>query len=361
MPGFPSISNDVMRWLALLVATLVISVGFFRMTSGLLVPLVLAAIVGAISRPMNQWIARHLGGRIALSSAISLLMLAALVFIPLMGLLTLAVSQAAALLDGLETLATRVEKTEWDRALPSWLPFEGTLQDVYDKALESIGTIAREAAGFFVTSVSVVTIGAATFFLHFFVFLYALFFFLQMDTPVILQILRFSGLRHKTQVLLNERIVSVSRATIKGTLMIALIQGSMGGISFALASIDGAAFWAVVMMVLAMLPGFGAPFGVVCGAIYLGVEGQYIAAIVMLAWATVISVIDNLLRPTLVGRDAQLHDLIILVSTLGGLGMFGATGLILGPVLAGLFVAIWQTLAETMGETNLPEQETPDA
>lgn len=361
MPGFPSISTDVMRWLALLVATLLISVGFFMMTSGLLIPLALAAIVGAIFRPFNAWLIRMLGGRVALSSAICLLILAGVVFIPLLGLLTLAVSQAAAMLDGLEALASRVETTELDRALPQWLPFEGTLQDVYDKALDSIGTIAREGARFFVTSVSAVTIGAATFFLHFFVFLYALFFFLQMDTPVIVQMLRFSGLRQSTQVLLNERIVSVSRATIKGTFMIALIQGSMGGVSFALAGIDGVAFWAVVMMVLAMLPGFGAPFGVVCGAVYLGINDQYVTAIAMLAWAGVISVIDNLLRPTLVGRDAQLHDLIILISTLGGLGMFGASGLVLGPVLAGLFVAIWRTLAETMNKPDVTDDEPQNA
>lgn len=358
MPNKPPISTDFMRWMALLVATLVISIGFFQMTAGLLIPLILAAIVGAIARPMNMWLARHLGGRIGLSSGLTLIILAVAVFAPLSGLLTMAVSQAGAMMDGLENLANRVESAELNQELPSWLPFEGTLKDLYEKAIESFGTIARSAASFFVSSVSAITIGATVFFLHFFVFMYALFFFLQMETSVIVQVLRYSGLPEETQKLLNERIVSVSRATIKGTFMIAFIQGSMGGVSFAVAGIDGAVFWAVVMMVLAMLPGFGAPFGIICGSIFLATQSDYVGAVGLLLWAGVVSVIDNLLRPTLVGRDARLHDLVILISTLGGLGMFGASGLVLGPVLAGLFVSIWSTLAETMGASHVSKTET---
>ncbi len=361
MPDDSRISADGLRWLALLVATAAISLGFFHMTAGLLIPLVLAAIAGAIARPMTLWLAAHLGGRMGLASALSLIGLMIVVFVPILGLLTLAVSQASALLAGLEALASQVSDGQLDaniqKPLPKWLPFEGTVEDLLDKVVGSLGTIASSAARFFVTSLSSVTIGAATFFLHMFVFLYALFFFLQMQVPVIAQVLRFSGLSAQTQARLHDRIVSVSRATIKGTLTIAFIQGSMGGLSFAAAGIEGAAFWAVVMMVLAMLPGFGAPFGILCGAVYLGWNGSYGWAAALVGWAGVVSVIDNLLRPTLVGRDAQLHDLMILISTLGGLAMFGASGLVLGPVLAGLFVTIWQTFADALGEAT---QETRD-
>lgn len=355
MQGFPTISSDLMRWLALIIVTAVISVGFFQMTQGLLVPLALAAITGAMVRPMTARLAHRLGGRETLAVVISLLALIAVVFVPMAGLLTVAVSQALSLIERIENLATSVTPREMALPLPDWVPFEGSFQDLYDRALTGAGALARSAASFFVSSLSSLTLGAAAFFLNVFVFFYALFFFLGMQTPIIDQILRLTSLPEGIQTRLNDRIVSVSRATIKGSFTIALIQGSLGGIAFLLAGIEGAAFWTIIMVVMAMLPAFGAPFAILCGAAFLGAEGQYIAAILLAVWAGAVSVIDNLLRPALVGRDAQLHDLIILVSTLGGLGMFGASGLILGPVLAGLFVTIWVTLAEAIAQSGAPE------
>ncbi|MFV0515453.1 MAG: AI-2E family transporter [Jhaorihella sp.] len=352
------ISADVLRWIALLVATALISVVFFDMVHGLLVPLTLAAITAAMAEPLNLWLTGRLRGRRALASTISLALMLLVVILPMMAIIAVAVSQAESLVRGIGALAGKLNAADWSVKLPDWVPFEGDLEEFWPKVLSKLGELIQAAAGFFVSSLSSVTLGAAMLFLHLFVFFYSLFFFLQMDTPILVRLLRFTGLAPETQELLNERIMSVSRATIRGTLTIAVIQGGLGGLGFWLTGVPGAAFWSVVMMVMAMLPAIGAPAVLLGGSLYLAIKGQYMEAVGLAVWATaVVSTIDNFLRPALVGRDARLHDIVILIATLGGLGMFGASGMILGPVLAGLFVTVWTTLAETFGDEAPPPPE----
>ena len=135
--------------------------------------------------------------------------------------------------------------------------------------------------------------------------------------------------------------LSVSRATIKGTLIIGIIQGALGGIGFAVAGIGSAVFWGALMAILSVLPGIGSALVWGPGVIYLLLTGNMVAGLLLAAWcAGVVGTIDNVLRPILVGRDTEMPDLLILLATLGGLGLFGATGLVLGPVLAALFMTV---------------------
>lgn len=347
MRSSQTVSADALRWFALISATLLISVFFVRMIQGMIEPLLLAAITGAIAQPFERHVSRLLGGRRVLGSVVTLVLMILVIILPLMGLIALAVSQADAFASGVGRLAGRIGATDWPNLVPDWVPFGGDLEALWPRILNKLGDLLQASAAFFVSSLSSMTVGAANFFLKLFVFFYSLFFFLQMDTPITLQLLRFTGLARQTQLQLNERIMSVSRATIQGTLVIAAIQGVLGGLSFWVAGVPGAAFWSVVMIVMAVLPAIGAPAVLFFGAIYLAARGQYLEAVGVAIWAAaVVSTIDNVLRPVLVSRDARLHDIVILVSTLGGLGMFGASGLILGPVLAGLFVTIWTTMAE---------------
>jgi len=137
--------------------------------------------------------------------------------------------------------------------------------------------------------------------------------------------------------------MTVARATVKGTLVIGLVQGFLGGVIFAILGIQGAVFWGVVMAILSLLPAIGA--GLVWGpaAIFLLVAGQWIKGLILVAFGVlVISMVDNLLRPVLVGRDTKMPDYLVLLSTLGGLSLVGISGFILGPVIAALFIALWQ-------------------
>ncbi len=143
-----------------------------------------------------------------------------------------------------------------------------------------------------------------------------------------------------------DQFVSVTRATLKGTILTGIAQGVMGGLAFWVVGIDGAIFWGTVMTALSIIPGIGSALVWAPAAIILMVTGEVWRGIGLAAFGgIVIGSIDNLLRPLLVGHDTQMHELMIFFSTLGGLLMFGVMGFIVGPILAALFVTVWEMFA----------------
>jgi predicted PurR-regulated permease PerM len=151
------------------------------------------------------------------------------------------------------------------------------------------------------------------------------------------------------------QFASITRATVKGTLVIGVIQGGLGGIAFWVAGIEGAALWGTIMTILSIVPGIGAPLVWVPFVIFLYVNGQYLTATLLLVWCgAVVTTIDNFLRPVLVGRDSEMPDLLILIGTLGGLFLFGPIGFIVGPIICGLFLTVWDIYGTTFREVLPP-------
>lgn len=133
--------------------------------------------------------------------------------------------------------------------------------------------------------------------------------------------------------------MSITKATVKGTLLIGLIQGTLGGIAFYFAGINGAAFWGAVMVVMSVIPGIGPALVWIPVVVSLYFAGDSLTATLLLVWcAGVVGTIDNVLRPRLVGQGARMPDLLILIGTIGGLYLFGPIGLALGPIICGLFL-----------------------
>jgi predicted PurR-regulated permease PerM len=211
-----------------------------------------------------------------------------------------------------------------------------------EEIVTNVGTAVKAAGGYLASGASAITAGTAGFFLNFFVMIYAMFFFLKDGRQILERIFYYMPLSHEDELRMLERFVSVTRATVKGTLLIGLIQGGLAGIAFYFAGIDGAAFWGTIMVILSIIPGIGAALVWVPTVIYLFVIGQTMSAVLLGAWcAAVVGTIDNVLRPTLVGKDAEMPDLLILVGTLGGLFFFGPLGFIVGPIVCGLFLTAW--------------------
>jgi predicted PurR-regulated permease PerM len=181
------------------------------------------------------------------------------------------------------------------------------------------------------------------FIFQFVVLLYTMYFFLT-DGPALLDgALGYVPLAASDKQHMLERFVSVTRATLKGTVLIGAAQGALAGLAFWVVGIDGAIFWGSVMTVLSIVPGIGAALVWVPAALILLVTGHVWQGVALgLFCALVVGSIDNVLRTLLVGRDTQMHELLIFFSTLGGLLLFGAMGFILGPILAALFVTIWE-------------------
>ncbi|WP_299923593.1 AI-2E family transporter [uncultured Pelagimonas sp.] len=370
-PSLPALPTK--QTIAIVTATVLISIMFIQVALPFLTALILAGICAELSKPFFQWVMVRVGQREALASTITLVTGLLIVILPTIVIATLAVSQASTAIQGTGDLAEVISEDftalqNGEVTLPDWLPFGDDLKSVEPKIVEKASELAGGIASFLVTALKHVTSGTSTFFLQLFAFLYALFFFLPMKTSVFAQGLRYSGLPDDLQDALNSKVISVSRATIKGTLTIGMIQGALGGIGFWAAGIEGAVFWAVVMMVMAAIPALGATPVVICGAIYLGFSGEMVPAVGLGLWGVlVVGTIDNVLRPKLVGRDAAMSDLWIFVSTLGGLALFGAVGLVLGPVTAGLFITIWErasgikaTLPEAAEAEEIEEAPTPE-
>ena len=216
------------------------------------------------------------------------------------------------------------------------------------KILESVGNAAQSVGGVLVAGASRIGAGTAAFLLDLFVMLYAMFFFLRDGRKILERIFYYMPLNHEDEELVLQRFTSVTRATIKGTLVIGVIQGALAGIGFWVAGLDGAAFWGTIMAILSIVPGIGAALIWVPAVIYLFATGQTLPATLLLIWcAAVVGTVDNILRPMLVGKDAKMPDLLILVGTLGGLFLFGPIGFIVGPIVCGLFLTVWDIYGTT--------------
>ena len=339
------------KMLAVGLATLAITALFVGMIWNFLIALFLAAVFSAMATPLHQKILSMMRGRTGLATTITLLTLFTGVLLPTLVVVYVAAEQADELATDIVSFIKNLDGEGPFLNVPDWFPFKAEIESAGPQIAAKIGELTGKAAGYFVSAASAATKGTASFFLSLFVMIYAMVFFLQEKTNVLSQLMHFSGLPTAFQERLVDRTVSISRATIKGTLVIGIIQGILGGIGLAVAGIQGAAFWGIVMAVASIIPGIGPGLVWLPAVIYLFVTGETMSAIGLALWsALVVSSIDNVLRPTLVGRDAQMPDLLILISTLGGLVMFGAVGIIIGPVIAGLFVTMWQIFQETFGE-----------
>ena len=236
-------------------------------------------------------------------------------------------------------------------AVLAGLPIIGEVAPKPDELLAKLGEFATSIGTFLVGSLAAATRGTAKFFLQMFVTVYALFFFLISGPEILQRLLYLFPLETEQEDRLVEKFSSVARATIKGTLVIGLVQGGLAALGFLVAGIHGTIFWGTIMVVLSIIPLVGAALIWVPAVIFLLSTGSVTAGLLLLLWCgTVVSASDNVLRPILVGRDTKMPDLLILLSTLGGIGMFGVVGFIVGPIIAALFLTIWDIYGTAFGD-----------
>lgn len=329
-------------FLLLLVAS--ISLWFVAMIRNFLMTLLLAAIFSGISQPLYTRLTRLFRGRRALASLCSLLVLLVVIVGPLFAFLGILVAQAVEVSQTVTPWiqAQAQEPDKLARLLDS-IPGLQRLEPYRVQILQKLGQVVGFAGNLLVGGLQAATKGTVTFLFHFFVLLYAMFFFLMDGRKILDKILYYIPLSDEDERRMLDKFVSVSRATLKGTLIIGIIQGTLGGIGFAVAGIEGAVFWGTIMTVLSIIPGVGPALVWVPAVVYLLVAGHTATGVLLTLYSVlVVGTADNFLRPRLVGRDVKMHDLLILLGTLGGIMLFGVAGFIIGPILAALFATIWE-------------------
>jgi predicted PurR-regulated permease PerM len=329
-------------FLLLLVAA--ITVAFVAMIRDFLLTILLAAIFTALGYPMYRWLLRRLRGKAALAAIVTLLVLLVLVIGPLLAVLGAGANEALRVTEnvrpGLEQLVNR--PGEFNRRL-RLIPGYHYIEPYKAQILTTAGELLGGMTAFGVVALSATTRATALFIFHFVVLLYTMFFFFTGGPGLLAGVLAYLPLTDTDEQRMLDKFVSVTRATLKGTVLIGGAQGLLGGLAFWAAGIDGAIFWGTVMTVLSIVPGVGGALVWVPAAIILITTGDVWRGIALAGFCSlVIGSVDNLLRPLLVGRDTQMHELLIFFSTLGGLLMFGVMGFILGPILAALFVTVWE-------------------
>lgn len=178
-----------------------------------------------------------------------------------------------------------------------------------------------------------------------FILLFTLFFFFVDGRRMMQKVMFISPLKDVHEKLLFTRFASMSRATLKGTLIVGLIQGALAGLAFWAVGVPSAMMWTIVMVVFSIIPMVGASIVGFPVALYYAISGDVTVAIILVCAFVFISIVDNYLRPVLVGHDAQMHTLLIFFATFGGIITFGLAGFIIGPIIMVLFVTLWDIYA----------------
>ncbi len=350
-----NISGASFRTAFVLLLVLAISALFVAVAWPFLKPLLVGAMLAGLCQPLYLRICRLFKGRQSLAAAVTLLILFVIVAGPISAFLGVVVKQALNVSEHAIPWvkehfgsASTFNAHDWlvlrFPALADYVPSQ-------EQIVETVGNAAQSTGRILVSGASRMTAGTAGFLLDVFVMLYAMFYFLRDGVQILEKIFYYIPLSHDDEARMLDRLTSVTRATVKGTLIIGLLQGALAGLAFWAVGIDGAAFWGTIMAILSIVPGIGAAVVWVPAVIYLFSTGQPGKAIALLAWcAAVVGTIDNILRPILVGKDAKMPDLLILVGTLGGLFLFGPIGFIVGPIVCALFLTVWDIYGATFKE-----------
>jgi predicted PurR-regulated permease PerM len=366
-----TISGTNLRTAFVLLLVVAVTALFLAVTWPFFKPLLLGALLAGLFHPLYRWIRRLLGGRASLAAAVTLIVLLVLGLGPVSAFLGIVLQQALTMSDqAIPWLsqhlgaASAFNVNEWVvRKFPGLAKYMPSQEQL----LEQVGNAAKTAGAFLVGFASRMTATTAAFLLNLFVMLYAMFFFFRDGDKILERIFYYTPLSDEDETRMLTQFASITRATVKGTLVIGIIQGALAGIAFWVAGIEGAALWGTIMTILSIIPGIGAALVWVPAVIVLFATGKYLTATLLAAWcAAVVGTVDNFLRPALVGRDAKMPDLLILIGTLGGLFLFGPIGFIVGPIVCGLFLTVWDIYGTTFREILPPvtsfrpsDQDTP--
>lgn len=305
-----------------------------------------AVILAILFRPLERWFEARLGRGRNFSAALTLVTVILGAILPVTVVLIALVDQGASVAERLQSgeIPTPASFGAVFAMLPGWAQHVLEVAGINEfSALRGRLAEALAAVSQFLAS-QALSVGQNTlrFAVSAGIMLYVLFFLFR-DGPRIGAGIR-SALPFERTVTdaLMERFGEVVRATVKGNLIIALIQGTIGGVTFWLLGFQGALLWGAIMVVLSLLPAVGAAIVWMPVAVYLILAGDLVRGLILVAiGAGVIGLVDNLLRPPLVGKGARLPDYVVLVSTVGGISVFGLNGFVLGPLIAALFVACW--------------------
>ncbi|WP_110950576.1 AI-2E family transporter [Pseudomonas bohemica] len=318
-----------------------------------------AVVLGIIFAPLQRRLLARFGWQRNLASLCTLTICLLIAILPVIIISMLMVQEGAALYKNVESGQLDIPRylAEFKSLLPTstqhWLDHLGMgdfkgLQDKISKA-------AMQGSQYLATQAFSFGQGTFDFVVSFFIMLYLLFFFLRDGQDLTRRIRIAVPLAEPQKRRLQLKFTRVVRATVKGNVVVAITQGALGGFIFWALDIPSALLWAVAMAFLSLLPAVGAGIVWAPVAVYFLLTGMIWQGVVLgLFGVFVIGLVDNVLRPILVGKDTRMPDYLILISTLGGMAVFGLNGFVIGPMIAALFMSTWGLFTSAKQTVRLP-------
>ena len=343
--------QTIERFAFLILLTLV-SLAFISLLKGFMVSLFWAVAFAILFAPLSERVKGLLGDRESLVAVFTVLVIMLVVVIPLIGIGFAVAAETARMLAAVD--AGKIDFAAPVQWVNDHLPMAAALAEQYgvdpSGLKETLSSAAMESGQWVAGNAVKAGQGTLNFTLSMFLMIYLLYFFLRDGGTIVDRLVQVLPLGDERERALFARFAQVVRATVKGTFVIGAVQGTIGGVTFALLGIQGAVLWGVLMALFSLLPAIGAALIWVPAAIMLVADGDYTSAgILVVVGVLGIGLADNLLRPLLVGRDTRMPDYLILLATLGGLGTFGISGLIIGPLIAALFITVWEMFEASFG------------
>ena len=303
-------------------------------------------IIAILFAPLQRELVRRMGQRRTWAAVTTLAIILLIVTPPLILIVGTLVQESSAVYARIQSGELNFGRyfQEIVDALPPWFTKVldrfglGNLVDIQQR----LTAVVAQASQLIATQALGIGQNTLEFVVGFFIALYLAFFLLRDGPALTLRIKAAIPLDEPHKLSLARKFATVIRATVKGNIVIAVTQGALGGLAFWVLDVRGALLWAVLMAFLSLLPAVGA--GLIWGpvAVYLLVTGSFAQGVGLIAFGVLaIGMVDNVLRPILVGKDTRMPDYVVLISTLGGLAVFGINGFIIGPVIAAMFIAVW--------------------
>ncbi|MBP5943493.1 MULTISPECIES: AI-2E family transporter [Pseudomonas] len=318
-----------------------------------------AVILGILFAPMQRKLQMKFGWERNLTSLCTLSICLVIAILPVIIISLLLVQEGASVYKNIESgeLDIAAYLAQFKQSLPPYFQnlldrfgmgeLNGLREKIVKSAMQGSQVLASQAFSF--------GQGTFEFVVSFFIMLYLLFFFLRDGAELARKVRTAVPLEESHKRRLQLKFNRVVRATVKGNLVVAITQGALGGAIFWFLDIPSALLWAVLMAFLSLLPAVGAGIVWAPVALYFLLSGMIWQGVVLgLFGIFVIGLVDNVLRPILVGKDTRMPDYMILISTLGGLAVFGLNGFVIGPLIAALFMSSWALFIETKPKVQLP-------
>jgi predicted PurR-regulated permease PerM len=327
--------------------------GFLWVAWPVLLPVLWAAVLAVLFGPLTDRLAQELRGRRAAAAGLTLLIIIVLVILPLLLIGVAVIQQATGFYQALRSGAIDVQAplAAINRALPPVREFLERL-GLESQLRQGLGNVANAAAGWLAARAIGIGQNAVLLLMQSVIMLYILFFFLKDGRRILAQAQQVFPADDDLERRLLDRFASVTRAIIKGTFIVGVVQGALVAGAFAVLGIPAWLFWGVLATILSMLPAVGSTLIWAPAGIVLVLTGHVATGVILLLFGTfVISLIDNILRPKLVGRDTRMPDWIVFIAILGGVSSVGLSGVVVGPIVAGLFITAWEIFASVHGTT----------